>query len=180
MPGLSPGSRKRSIEKKKDNMYTHKLKTLMRLDIALAFILPIIHAAYIDYAPDTDIPYYMIATGTCTVWVVIKLLISRRYGQFHDIWFMLPGRWVSALLLSLVIIAAAYIMKLNQNITCDCLYIALLGYLEYRIDKYSYLQARRFRMDKIQTLEELVSKYPQAHMMLNKYARRQLKAVQRS
>lgn len=156
-------------------MYTRRLRTLVSLDILLIMSLPLLRASYAAVGLGGKVPYLAVCTAICALWVIARLIISAEYQMFNNIWYMFPSRMVTGGILAVLSVIFGLSLEMDYNSIGNCMFMMLLGYQDFKADKYALKQARIFKMDQLESLDDLVEKYPPAFLMLSKSARKQLK-----
>ena len=156
-------------------MYTNRLKTMISLDITLIIALPALRAIYEINKLDNRLPYLTVATIFCALWVTAKLMVGSKYRSFNDIWFMFPSKLFSGAALTIAAMFISPLFGMDYNDIGTCLFVMLLGYLDLKKDRYALRQAKLFEMDQLNSVTDLVKKYPDAFYMLTKNVRKQLR-----
>lgn len=156
-------------------MYTSRLKTLISMDIALIIALPALRAFCEINNLDDGLRFLFVATVFCALWVAVKLTVGLKYRSFNDIWFMFPSKLFSGAALTLATLFIGPLFGMDYNDIGTCLFAMLLGYLDFKKDRYALRQAKLFEMDQIESVPDLIKKYPDAFYMLTKNVRKKLK-----
>lgn len=155
-------------------MFSDRLRKLVTLDIVLIVVLPIVRGAIELFKYDGKVPCIAVASGVCAVWIMVKFVIIAGDTTFYDIWYMFPSRVLSGACLTVIVLIAAHYLKMDYTSVATCLFVLLLGYQDYKKDKYAYRQAIYFDIDEMSSLQELVDAHPNAFFMLAKHARQGL------